>query len=296
MTIASSNSSHPKEHFEQEGFVIIPGLIPPEDFARLEKGCAHVTSRTRDGAWPHRRTVGKQFPPYGDSNPDSWGVQHLMHPDLEEPIFSQWYTSTPVINAVQTLLGCEEDELQMELFNLLINPLHHNFALRWHRDDIGGDATEEEERSALDAWKPHGIQWNTALHADSCLFVVPGSHKVPRTPEQRLHSKGQDPPTDPLDMPGAIQVALQPGDSVFYNSNILHCASYDAQAPRATLHASMGNVRGGSVRARNVLQHGLSWMKELRFCDGLDPRGKVMLGRLLELYNATGDVGYSLSG
>ncbi|KAJ7665739.1 hypothetical protein B0H17DRAFT_1184497 [Mycena rosella] len=275
-----SNPTRLKELFEEEGFVIIPGLIPPENFSPLESACDHVISRTRDGAWPHRRTVGKQFPPYGDSDPDSWGVQHLMHPDLQEPAFAQWYTSTAVINAVQSLLGCEEAELQMELFNLLINPRSHHFALRWHRDDIAGDATEEEERKALDAWKPHGIQWNTALYADSCLFVVPGSHKASRTPEQRLHSEGQDPPTDPLDMPGAIQVALQPGDSVFYNSNILHCASYDSQARRATLHASMGNVKGGSVRARNVLQHGLSWMKEPQFRDGLDSRGRVMLGSI----------------
>ncbi|KAF7357868.1 hypothetical protein MVEN_00833000 [Mycena venus] len=285
-----------KAQFEEQGFVIIPGLISPEDFPRLESACADVISRTRAGSWPYRRTVGKQFPPYDSKDPDSWGVQHVMHPDLDQPAFSQWYTSTTLVNAVQSLLGCEEDQLQMELFNLLINPVSHNFALRWHRDDIRGDATEEEERRALDAWKPHGIQWNTALYDDSCLFVVPGSHKVPRTPGQRVHSEGQDAPANPLDMPGAIRVSLRPGESVFYNSNILHCAAYDAQAPRATLHASMGNVAGGAVRARNVLQHGLGWMKEPQFRDGLDPRGKAMLGRLLELYNAAGDVGYSLSG
>ncbi|KAJ7933858.1 hypothetical protein B0H13DRAFT_1952286 [Mycena leptocephala] len=294
MTLA--DATRWRTQFEEDGFVIIPGLVSPEDFPRLERACADVISRTRQGSWPHRRTVGKQFPPYDSKNPDSWGVQHVMHPDLGQPVFSQWYTSTAVINAVQTLMGCEEDQLQMELFNLLINPISHNFALRWHRDDIGGDATEEEERRALDVWKPHGIQWNTALYADSCLFVVPGSHKVPRTPEQRLHSTGQDAPADPLDMPGAIRVSLQPGESVFYNSNILHCATYDAHAPRSTLHASMGNVAGGSVRARNVLQHGLTWMKEPQFSDGLDARGKAMLGRLLALYNSVGDVGYSLSG
>ncbi|KAJ7760962.1 hypothetical protein B0H16DRAFT_1531256 [Mycena metata] len=288
----------PLKIFERDGFVIVPGLITAEDFPRLERACADVISRTRTGDWPHRRTVGKQFPPYGDADPDSWGVQHVMHPDLGQPAFSQWYTSTSLINAVGTLLGCEEEQLQMELFNLLINPVSHNFALRWHRDDIPGDASEEEERRALDAWKPNGIQWNTALYEDSCLFVVPGSHTFPRSPEQRLHSEGQDPPTNPLDMPGSIRVSLQPGETVFYNSNILHCAAYDCHAPRATLHASMGNVAGGSVRARNVLQHGLIWMKEPQFNDGLDPRGKAMLARLLDLYNAVGDagVGYSLSG
>jgi hypothetical protein len=37
-------------------------------------------------------------------------------------------------------------------------------------------------------------------------------------------------------------------------------------------------------------------MKEPQFSDGLDARGKAMLGRLLALYNSVGDVGYSLSG
>lgn len=39
-----------------------------------------------------------------------------------------------------------------ELFNILINPIAHNFALRWHRDDVKGDATAEEERDALAIW------------------------------------------------------------------------------------------------------------------------------------------------
>lgn len=43
-----------------------------------------------------------------------------------------------------------------ELFNLLINPLHHDFALRWHRDDVRENATEEEEAKALAAWT-HGV-------------------------------------------------------------------------------------------------------------------------------------------
>ena len=52
---------------------------------------------------------------------------------------------------------------------------------------------------------------------------------------------------------------------MFYNSNILHCAMYDPDERRATLHACMGNSRGGTTRARNILQHGLEWMKEERF-------------------------------
>lgn len=49
----------------------------------------------------------------------------------------------------------------------------------------------------------------SALYEDSCLFVVPGSHSQPRTPEQRLLSSTQEPPKDPMDMPGAIRVTLK---------------------------------------------------------------------------------------
>lgn len=58
----------------------------------------------------------------------------------------------------------------------------------------------------------------------------------------------------------------------------------------------MGDMRGGSSRARNVLQHGLNWMKDDTFRDGLDARGKVMLDKLIAMQEGVGrDVGYSLA-
>lgn len=140
------------------------------------------------------------------------------------------------------------------------------------------------------------LNTSSALRKDSCLYIVPGSHKVPRTPDQRAQSSTFDPPQDPMDMPGAIQVNLQPGETVFYNNNILHCATYDHTQERITLHACMGEVRGGPSRARNILQHGLKWMKEERFKEILDERGRKMLERIVRLQESVnGDVGYSLA-
>lgn len=111
-----------------------------------------------------------------------------------------------------------------------------------------------------------------------------------------MHSTTIDAPENPLGMPGAIAVMLNLGDTVFYNNNILHLGTYSTKAKRATLHASMGDVRGGSVRARNVLQHGLSWMKEDTFRNGLTVKGKAMLNRLVEMQkkNEGIQMGYSL--
>ncbi|TEB26451.1 hypothetical protein FA13DRAFT_1776931 [Coprinellus micaceus] len=290
--------------YDTNGFVIIPSdtplsLVPPTQLIPFRDACERVITKTRTGEWTRRRTVGKQFPPYDNDNPDSWGVQHLMHPDLGEALFAEWYCSERVLSVVKALLGCEETDLEMELFNLLINPLSHDFALRWHRDDVRETASEEEEVDALGKWHT-GVQWNTALYRDECLFVVPGSHIVPRTPEQRALSSTLDPPTNPLDMPGAIQVILQPGDTVFYNSNILHCATYSSQAKRATLHACMGDaVRGGAVRARNILQHDLKWMQDEAFRETLpNDTARGTLDRLKRLQSEQGgaQVVYSLAG
>ena len=84
------------------------------------------------------------------------------------------------------------------------------------------------------------------------------------------------------------------GETVFYNSNILHCGVYNSKQHRATLHGCMGDTRGGSTRARNVLQHGLLWMTEDRFRDQLSERGARMLQALIDMKEGVkGDVGYS---
>jgi hypothetical protein len=59
----------------------------------------------------------------------------------------------------------------------------------------------------------------------------------------------------------------------------------------------MGSIRGGSSRARNILQHDLNWMDtDPRFKASLNTRGQHMLQNLLDMRKGVkGDVGYSLS-
>ena len=102
-----------KSLYDKQGYVIVPSLIPTELDKPVLEATERAIARTRSGEWPHRRTVGKQFPPFDNANPDSWGVQHLMHPDLGEPIFAEWYTSGPLVQTICRLLDCDEDKLQM---------------------------------------------------------------------------------------------------------------------------------------------------------------------------------------
>jgi len=85
-----------------------------------------------------------------------------------------------------------------------------------------------------------------------------------------------------------------------YNNNILHTARYFPGKKRATLHACIGDSRGGPVRARNVLQHGLKWMQKSRFTetfrgeDGEKERLEAMWIRLVMMNNEVDMSGKSL--
>ncbi|OCK75325.1 hypothetical protein K432DRAFT_337638 [Lepidopterella palustris CBS 459.81] len=297
LTVPTSSSSTPNSDLltslARDGFVILPSTqFPSLDLAALRAAAAQVTTLARSGAWPHIRTLPKQFPPWtSDSTAGIWGVQHLLHPSIPSTsrlAFASSYFNAALLDTVAQLIECPADELVMELYNLLVRP-DADFALRWHRDDIPATATPEEETARLGkpAWH---AQWNLALYDDASLIVVPGSHKRARTAAERAAGPFES------DMPGQMVVKLKSGEVVFYDNNILHRGVYDSRVERMTLHGSVGCVKGGGARARNVLQHGVGeWVGRCDF-EGLEDRMREMAERmrerLVEMGKVSGDVGF----
>ncbi|CAN8105209.1 unnamed protein product [Discula destructiva] len=288
------------DRLNRDGFVIVPSALTTAQLTTLRAATAEVTALARAGTWPNVRTLPKQFPPWPRNSPEVakqhgiWGVQGLMHPAMpHSATFVQTYFSDAVIAPTKQLLQCtDDDDLVMELFNLLIRP-DADFALRWHRDDIPATATPDEELARL-RQPAYSAQWNMALYDDASLVVVPGSHARARTEAER----GADPFA--RDMPGQLVVELKAGDVVFYNNNILHTGRYVADRERMTLHGSAGHVAGSTLRARNVLQHGLrDWIDQVDFgrLDGdTRARAEKMKASLVRMGEEAGDVGYSLDG
>jgi hypothetical protein len=288
-----TNGTHltPLERLERDGFVVLPAAdFPNLDLPALRLAAAELAALAREGQWPYIRTLPKQFPPWpSDPSNGIWGVQHLLHPSNRSSLtFAKSYFDADLVEVVRQLIGCQEDELVMELYNLLVRP-ERDFALRWHRDDIPPTATADEELARLNKPGFHA-QWNLPLYDDASLIVVPGSHKRARTDEER----NADPYEDNL--PGQLVVELKAGDVVFYNNNIFHRGRYDASKERLTLHGSIGSTVGSHERARNVLQHGVGkWVDEVDFSgleDGLRERAEGMRRRLVELGREKGDVGF----
>jgi len=280
---------------ERDGFVVVPSILSPEQLERLRQASKATVDLARSGHWPHVRVVGKQFPPWDLTTEHGiWGVQHLMKPSLPEAgAFTQLYFSDDVLDIAKQLLQCNDDDLVMELFNMLIRP-DTDFELRWHRDDIPPEATAADESARL-AEPAYHAQYNLALFDDDSLVLVPGSHRRPRTATERAAGPFES------TLPGQVTVRLGPGDIAFYDNNILHRGVYDSAKERMTLHGSVGHRQGSEVRARNVLQHGIGdWFDQCDFsvlADRERSRAEAMRIRLRHMGSSQeGGIIYSLQG
>ncbi|KAF2678022.1 phytanoyl-CoA dioxygenase family protein [Lentithecium fluviatile CBS 122367] len=280
-----------RELLDRDGFVVLPAtLFPSFDLTRLRTAATRLTTAARAGSWPYIRTLPKQFPPWpSDPSNGIWGVQHLLHPtNPDHLVFAKSYFDAELMKYVAALIGCSEDDLVMELYNMLVRP-DKAFSLRWHRDDIPASASDDEEMKVLGRPGLHA-QWNLALFDDASLVVVPGSHKRARTSVERA--------ADPYapELPGQLVVKLKAGEVAFYNNNILHRGVYDPEKERMTLHGSMGTTLGSGERARNVLQHGVGeWVGQYDFKEfepEMAERAGRMRDRLVEMGERCGDVGF----
>jgi ectoine hydroxylase-related dioxygenase (phytanoyl-CoA dioxygenase family) len=207
------------------------------------------------------------------------------------PIFQDFYAQTKLLDAAADILQVERTGLVMELLNMLINPLT-DFGLDWHRDDIKPEATAEEEIAKL-SLPDTGTQFNLALCNDSCLIVVPATHKRARNEQERAKTSGEN-RQEHID--GQLLVELQPGDCVFYNNNILHRATYNSAVKRVTLHGSYGHAVNGKSRSANVLQFGVAdWLPDFKPTNPDLIHLKAGLERIVE-ENKDKPVQYSLDG
>ncbi|MBM3263481.1 MAG: phytanoyl-CoA dioxygenase family protein [candidate division Zixibacteria bacterium] len=234
-------------HYHDEGYVLIERAVPEGMLMPLRAAGQRITERTRRGDWPHKRAIGDE---------DIWGRSDLLRPEAGEPVFSEYMASAVVLETVAALLGVssgQDTPLQLELVNMLVNPVHRDFEIGWHRDLVPTTLPPEEEYARLLEIR-HGVQWNTALYDDVCLRIVPGSHIRASTEQERdiVQHRSFDP------MPNEIVVRLEAGQGVYYNANLLHRVVYAKDRRRETIHACIGTVDGAPLRGD--LYTWLSWM------------------------------------
>lgn len=283
------------DEIADQGFTVLRNFLTEAEIAKYTAAARKLVDKARAGEWKDVRTRGKQFPPWPENfSPDIWGVSKILHPDLDEiaDTFQELYSDSKMLAVAGDILQAGPEDLSMELFNMLINPLT-DFDLEWHRDLIKPDVTPEQEAQQLLVDPYAGTQFNLALTEDKCLIVVPGSHKRLRTAEEREKTT-DDSRKDYIT--GQIFVELHPGDVVFYNNNILHRATYTSKNTRLTLHGLYGHREHGRNRAKGVLQHGVaSWLPQFHPVNDRMQHLKHGLESLVAEFEGK-DLGFALDG
>jgi ectoine hydroxylase-related dioxygenase (phytanoyl-CoA dioxygenase family) len=168
---------------------------------------------------------------------------------------------------------------------LLFNPLaeHPTRDGNWHRDAQFMTKTEEDEKRMLfDDRSTTAIQLMIALVPSSDSQVVPGSQLRWDTPEEYHIRKSENGIHNTSnDMPGAVRVSLQPGDSVSFDPRGLHRGQYRHEVPRRTLLLTY--VASRSPGAPDAFNR-QPWFLEPDYLKPLSPQTRAFFEPFIEAY------------
>ena len=220
------------EQWVREGYVVLRGIYSAERTQRLEEICERILAQWREC----NPETGK---PGGTR--DSHSMRHLNHAGYfanGEPGFSELMDAIAdprVLGICATIL---RDEPLFRCTSLFMNPLDTSTDGNWHRDSqfLHPDIEEEREIVAAQGGEGHAVQLQIALVPSEDVEVVPSSHLRWDTAEEFAIRHGDDKKNSRSNaMPGALRVALEPGDAVAFNSMGLHRGRYHADKLRRTL-------------------------------------------------------------
>jgi hypothetical protein len=203
------------ESFHTDGFVVLRQCYAPERVSQLRQAILPLKAQA----------------------PDSMRLSHLLHPESYSHVFAEWLAEDAGPH-VEALVG--GGAIRHSLFNLL-GSTGEPYVQHFHRDVHPNQSKRPENHEDWLRFRNtiHGrtVQMNAPLlPGDSFFFVVPGSHNKLSTPAEvsaAIHSR-----TEPVaaQMPGAIQVQLEPGDAVYYDFTLWHRGHNPHGAERLTIH------------------------------------------------------------
>ena len=229
---------HPQQ-FQRDGFVILRNVVPEDRLDELRDSFEILVERQKE-IWANERKPGD--PPGG-----AWetGAQpRLVLNNLVDETTAntvEFCLHENTLGTSRRLMGAPDAAVTAMLF--MCSPVSDHGPARWHRDV--GPGHPAPINGLVKNIRHHGpayVQWNIALHDDSVLWVVPGSHLRPNTKEEdrQLAENPQVP------LPESIPVELQAGDGVAYSIPILHWASNYSTRLRRIIHLGY-RAFGGSA-------------------------------------------------
>lgn len=201
------------QQYNDQGYFIADDAVASDMLPMLTEATRRVGDKVRSGeVIDNTNQIGTD----GEGkNPVV--IMGVMAPEFGEPIFAEYLASEPVERYVHPLLG---EELRLGWVTVFAIQ-GSGYQCGWHRD-FGAeerDGSYEVEMEILSRYRKNLLKWHTALVDDSCLWIVSGSQRRYCTEHERevlITNKGVG------NIPGAKQIMLKRGQTIFWNGNTIH--------------------------------------------------------------------------
>ncbi|MBA3845302.1 MAG: phytanoyl-CoA dioxygenase family protein [Planctomycetes bacterium] len=264
--------------WQRDGCIVVPAIFAADRIARLRGICDAVRTR-----WLER---DPQTGLPGGDPASITAMRHLNHPDYhrDRPEALVDLLEACADEAVLSVLRVVwREEPLFRCTSLFFNPTVQSTEGNWHRDCQFGRPEAEDERAHILAQRARaagGVQIQIALVANDDLEFVPGSQSR-WDDDEELRVRRSDAfahATEPL--PGALRLALQPGDAAFFDPMGLHRGRYHADRPRRSL---MLTYTPTSMPASDWFS-AQPWCLEPGYLDDVSPATHAFFTRFIAAY------------
>ena len=206
-----------KAAYDRDGFVLVPGFLPPDDLQSLAD---HIARYIRDIV----PTLPDKAAFYQDrTRPET--LKQLQNMSQHDPYFAR-YRSQPGWRALaQTLIGEDAEPSQPEWFN---KPPGTQHPTPPHQDNFYFNLSPPKVASIWVAIDP-------VDDGNGCLRYSPGSHRRgirPHNPTAVLGFSQGVADYGPRDQAGEVAVHMQTGDAVVHHGEVIHRADPNRSSGR----------------------------------------------------------------
>ena len=250
-------SDHHIEEYRTLGYTVFRQVVPPALLAdlRCSSDAARSIARRHNG-------------------PQSQRLQPVGQFEIDQQPFIDYAELPSLRDAIHRLLSPSHSHGNRDVLGILLEPAEQPYCTPWHRDwrdNVSG--------LRLARWNAHMLddqyfnQINCPLYADSCTWVVPGSHlrhdlprEIERFPERPIATPSLEGKSDSereyaclryvRSMPGAVQIHLDAGDFCLYRNTLWHLGNYVPYRIRATLHDAVDTEEFAAWRTKTLDEAG----------------------------------------
>jgi len=273
-TFAGSLTPGQVAHYDEHGYVVVPGVLSPEEIERYKTEARKIVL----GAYPPEaksrilrdvRIHNGFLPPFEDPEHNMWKI---LNPDVFNPVFERYLTTPKLLDAVESLIG--PDILAFLLMFIYKPPRLAEAVHPFHQDGVYFPFT------------PHGLAVGTWLPLDDAherngtLVVIPGSHKegmrkyeIPEGGKFGV-ALGLE-ATGAKALPNQVALDVKAGDCVLFHTHLLHTTpgnTTDGHRRVITVHIASARCRPTG----NIREFGFTLVRG-QTCDGcLKPQERAI--------------------